>query len=501
MPTIEQELERVKRIAQMQKPESFTDVMQKAMDGKFKPVFPVVAQDYTLPFDAYGFQADAVDWAAQFDKVGLIADVGLGKTYMATALALYKFVTSVASKGIVVCPPILLDQWSRFLLRVPGVTVQIYRGTPAKRKKIHLGDAHFTIVGSQIFKKDFDRFEKVFGHDTVAIRDEAHDIKNVSSDNYRKWSQFTLDKQAVLLTGTPMTSPEDGYAYVKLATPSVYKTKAQFMHIHVAEVDFFQKPVKWRHLDKLRENLELRYRFIRKEDVLKDLPEMTWDPIHYELNPEHMALYKELAEQQLLLLEGGGKIDATSTGKLFHCLSQIICNYDYFSGDVNGRSTCYDLIDQVMDELGPKGKLVIYAVYRMTNTRLLGYLKKFDAVAVYGKQTAAQNRAAVDYFISNPACQVIMLQPSSGGAGVDGLQDVCQDGLILEPPTLREFIQSTGRLHRNGQLHNVHMRLAVADNTLQVGRVEHLLNNDDLLNQVFPTVQSLREAIYGKSSV
>lgn len=506
MAKIKDELDRIRKLAKEQannpKPASFTDVMSRLTGKEYKPLTQVtpyeeVLAHYTLPFPLFPFQVDSINSQGIEDRTGLYFDPGTGKTVTATVMALFKFITSRAERSLVIMPPILLDQWESFLSTIPGITTQIYRGNPAARKQINLGAARFTLVGSQIFKRDYLRFENTFGDETVVIRDEAHDIKNVASENHKIFSRFVNNKAFLLLTGTPISSPEDAYAYIKLIAPHVYRTKGQFMNIHAGERDFFNQVLNWKNLEVLAENMEINAIRVLKEDVLKDLPEVTYTPLQYQLEPGHAALYKKLAEEQLLQI-GDGKLDATGVQKLRHALGQIICNYDHFADDPTKRSTCYEVMEQLMEELGPTAKLCVFAVYRMTNRKLLSYLQKYGAVAIYGGQTPTQNKAALEMFIADPETRIAIIQPTSGGIGVDGLQAVCRDGIFLEHPSLKDFNQAVSRLHRSGQKNGVHIRVATALGTLQVRDQQRLLDNDELVNQVIRNAVDLRAAIFGE---
>ncbi len=503
MATVKEEVERIRLLATTttKKPESFTDVMTRITGKEYKPLtqatpYEEVLAHYTLPFPLYPFQVEDVNALGPESKVGLYWDMGTGKTITAIVMTLLKFITDRADRAVVIMPPILLDQWAKILTSI-GVSVQIYRGTPAVRNRLQLGTAQFTLVGLQIFKKESERFSAEFDQSTAVLLDEAHSVKNVASENYKKFTQFTADKSILLMTGTPVSSPEDGYAYIKQIAPTVYRTKGQFLNIHAGERDFFNQIISWKNLDVLAENMKINTSRVLKEDVLKDLPEVTYTPLFYQLDPGHAALYKKLAEEQLLQI-GEGKLDATGTSKLYHALGQIICNYDYFSGDPTNRSTCFDVLDQTLDELGPTAKLVVFATYKMTNRKLLEYLQKYGAVAAYGDQTITQNMRAVDMFVANPDCRVFVAQPTSVGTGVDGLQAVCRDGLFLEIPTVRDFHQGVDRLHRQGQKNGVHIRIATAEGTVQVRHQKNLLDKDELVNHVVRNVEDLRAAIYGR---
>lgn len=510
MATIKEEIERARKLAaanaelqeMMDKPDTYGDVMTRVMGREYKPLtqatpYEEVLANYTLPFELYPFQVKSVNELGPELRSGLYFQPGTGKTVTSTTMTLYKFIVGMADRAVVIMPPILLTQWCRFLEAIPGVTVQVYRGTPAVRKRIKLGETLFTLVGAQIFKIDYDRFVSTFGPETAVIRDEAHDVKRTDTENYKKFSKFVADKSVNLLTGTPISSPEDGYAYIKILAPTVYRSRTQYLNVHAGERDFWNKVISWKNMDMLAENMGINTHRVLITDVIKDLPELTYTPIFYQLEPGHRALYKQLAEEQLLQI-GEGKLDATSTGKLLHALGQIICNYDYFSNEPKNRSACFDLIDQIMEELGPTAKLAVFAKYRITNRKLLSYLQPYGAVAVYGGQTGTQNQAAVDMFVGNPECRVIVIQPTSGGIGVDGLQDVCRDGLFLEYPSVRDFHQAVARLHRAGQKNGVHIRVATAEGTLQVRDQKNLLEKDSLVNQIIRNKGDLRDAIFGE---
>jgi SNF2 family DNA or RNA helicase len=299
-----------------------------------------------------------------------------------------------------------------------------------------------------------------------------------------------------LLTGTPLSVPEDGYAYIKLLTPDVYKSQYQFESIHVAERDFrTNKPKEYAHLDMLNKNLLLAAHRVLKEDVLKDLPELTYTPIYYDLEPEHLKLYNRMVDEQMVKLTNGGKIDLTNVSALYQALQQVPCSAEYFS-EGRVRSTVYDLIDAVMDELAGK-KLVIFCHYRRTTTQLLEYLKDLGAVALWGDTKDRQ--APIDTFVKDPKCKIIILQIQAASAGIDGLQDVCQDMLFVEMPyRAATFHQAIARLHRDGQKSGVNCRVAIAQKTLQMRVWEFLQENDSLVNIVLRGSKDIRDSLEGR---
>ena len=455
-----------------------------------------VKRHYTLPFTARTYQEQTINELAVLDRAGYYLDTGTGKTFCSTVSALYKR-TMGAHHVLVIMPPILITGWARFLKSIPEVSVTTYRGTPAQRKKLPLaGD--FILMSMQIFKKDYERLCSELDHKSlVVIVDEATSVKNVASDNYKKVRDFTVGQHLMLLTGTPLSTPLDGYAFIKQVAPTVYRNLHQFENIHVAERDFFGTVTAWKNLELLADNLKVNSVRLLKTDVLQDLPSISYDPVFYELDAAHYRLYKTLAEEQLLPLKDGGKIDATVEQALHHALQQIVCNYDYFADDPSCVSNTIELVKELVEELGDK-KLLVFANYRMTNRKLIELLKPYGAVGAFGDLTTTQQRKNIDHFIDSSSCRILVAQPTSAGYGVDGLQHVCQETLFVELPSIpRDFHQAVARLWREGQKEKVTVRIAVAERTLQVRKLKQMLAKDELVSKVQKSYADLRKEIFG----
>lgn len=463
--------------------------------------WPALAvEKYPPPFTPHGWQMDCIRDLFPAPNVGMYAEVGCGKTFMATYLTLAWDLREPVDHIIVTMPPILLAGWKRWLESIKGIgSVLLYRGTPKERQQMDLRAHKWILMSMQIFKGDNDRLSQELGSKKlVGIIDEATCIKNPGSDNYRYTRQFFANQNLMLLTGTPLSNPGDTFAYVKLVTPTVYRSKGQFENIHVAERDFFGNVLEWQNLDLAKQNLERNAIRIIKEDVMPHLDQPLYVPIYYDLDKKHKALYNQLAEEQLLILESGGKIDATSAPRLYNALQQIILNYDYFSGDPEARSTGYDLVDAAFEEIGDDRKLIVFANYKMTNRNLVTRFNKYGVVACYSEVSSKQQDKNIESFLNDPKCRMINAQPVSAGAGWNP-QYVCSDELFLETPIVpKDFHQAVGRVCREGQTKKPVVRIAIAKGTIQERLYNNLLNKDSLVNQVQRSFQDLRDAIYGQ---
>lgn len=464
--------------------------------------YELVRSRYNFPFELYpSFQIPAVNELAPLPRSALWWEPGLGKTAGSTHCALYKLEMEC---DVVLCilPPILITLWQRWLARISrkdGSPLKVvdYRGSPARRAKLKL-EGDFILMSIQIFKRDYDRIHsELFGRKVHVLVDEAHCLKDVGTSNYKTVRDFTMDTSLQLLTGTPLNNPMDAYAYIKFTAPSIYRNLNQFNQTHIYKVDFFNKPTEYRNLDLLSENLLVNADRKTKEDVLTDLPECTVVPMEYNLAPAHMTLYRRLVDEQLLKFDDGAKLDLTSAQSLMHALGQVIAQYSYFSQDETKVSATFELIDEVLEELGGK-KLILFANYRRTNQEIA---KRYNCPGVWGEVSPAEKQRALDRFIEDPECKVITMMPASGGVGVDGLQAVCSDILYVEPPvSVSQLTQSLSRVHREGQKQAVTVRLAVATGTIQEYVAQRLAEKEALVNPVQLSKAVLKDALLGKAS-
>ena len=215
-----------------------------------------------------------------------------------------------------------------------------------------------------------------------------------------------------------------------------------------------------------------------------------------------MEAYRKLAEMELLEVEGR-EIDMTTIQKLNTTLQQIIIGYEEYFETPEERSRArkmvvgFDLLEEVMRSLGDR-KLIVFAYYKKAIEALKDFGSKYGAVAVYGGMSDGQRNQALDRFVNDSDCRLLVGQPLSMGSGLDTLKDVCSDILFLELPMVaKDFEQAVGRIDRNGQKNHCHVRIAVAEGTLQVRRQKTLLDKDQTANKVQMSHRDLRDWIFG----
>ena len=427
-----------------------------------------------------------------------------GKTAGSTHWALFRSLEGKADQWVVVMPPILLEQWAKWLRSVKDadtgapLEVTVYKGTPKQRAAANLG-ADFILMSYGIFKNDFEHlYETLQTRSVGVICDEAQAIKNITTQTHKAVKLFSEGRELTLLTGTPISDPGDAYAYIRLMAPGVYRNQRHFEKLHVGDVDEYGHVTQWINMDVLEANMKINTSRVIRREVQSELPTITYTPITYKLAPAHEKLYKRIAEEKLVEFADGREIDAISAQALRMALQQIVINWGEFADDASLKPAAMELVEEILDELSPHGKLVVVANFIRTNRYLLKTLAPYGAVAIYGEVSPKDKQAALHRFINDASCRVLVIQPQSAGIGVDGLQHVCADMLFLEAPSKAPaFHQTAARLDRDGQVNPVHCRVAIASGTVQVRMFKKLLDNDETINAIQGGYEDLKDAIFG----
>jgi len=465
-------------------------------------LFPDFDEDYGFTakcgFALSPIQVADVEQFSQWRVSCNFYETGSGKTVCSTVISLM----AGHSLTIVTVPPILITPWGRWLNKV-SERVVLFRGKPKDRAAMDLTKARWIVVSHALFRDEFARLLAEFMSRPSAelIVDEAHAIKNIESKLFKKVEVMAQDKSLQLLTGTPISKPLDAYSYIRLKTPKMYRSFQQFENLYVGERDFFGRVEAYQDLPTMAEHFAMQTITRTKFDIHGYDNPPNYPDGSYELADDHMRLYEQLVDEQMLQFSDGQKIDASSATKLYHALQQLVVNFDYFSNDPKKKSAAYDYLDltieQTQCEKLDKSKLIVWTNYKMTSASVLKYLldKGINAVAAYGDSNAEK---AVESFMNNPNTRVLVAQYQSAGMGLNP-QEVCWEAFFMELSTVPIYMrQALGRIDRMGQQHLPTQRLAVAQGTIQALLLEKLLRNDDYAVEVEITKESLRKSLLGR---
>lgn len=318
------------------------------------------------------------------------------------------------------------------------------------------------------------------------------------------------DKAALVMNGTPANNNlTDLFGYIDFITPGVYTNRMHFDKRHVVyqdiNVSFRSSKTgeigsrkqtmihSFKNTDSLMRNLYKQARRVEKHEVM-DLKVLDIIEREVELSAEHLKVYKQLVEEKLLMFEDGSMLDITTSTAVRHTCMRAVAHTA--SLQLEAPSRLYDMVDQIMDQLGMNvNKIALGCHYKETVRYLAQRYAKYEPALVYGDSNGDKEK---DRFISDPKCRVIIMNYQSGGAGIDGLQGVCHTAVAVEPTTVPgQLEQWMSRFHRSGQENVVSIYMLLVLGTVYMKTI-HERKKKQYSNESVVSKRSLEAELFGE---
>jgi len=161
-----------------------------------------IRRKISLP-DLYQYQKDAVAQAKEilerYNGVFIADVVGLGKTYIASAL-LAHYWDKEGARALIICPPKLIPNWER---------VTYGFGIPMQGRIFSTGKIDKILENEQLMRET-----------KIVVVDESHHFRSPTAQRYQDLAEVTFGKKVILVTATPYNlSPDDIYHQIKLFHP------------------------------------------------------------------------------------------------------------------------------------------------------------------------------------------------------------------------------------------------------------------------------------------
>lgn len=378
----------------------------------------------------YPFQVEGVKkLAAAGFRAGLFDEQGLGKTVQA-CIALRA--NPDLMPCLIICKANLVTQifrmvvdWTRIVPNVVGNKIQDFY----PEFRIHI------ISMDTLWRMNPEKVEKFASSLQTLIVDECQYMKNsgakrtVALKNLGKAAKFFIP-----MSGTPIENNAGEYFNVlNLIRPDLFPTETSYLinhclysvHSHGSKVLGLANPAKFKE--------ETKDFIIRRmtRDVLPDLPPISrmfsytaLDESVEELYEKTMRDFLDFSDDRNLL--GKEKFSFQEYSNLLEYINKM--------RHLTGLSKVEDAVDWTVDFLSStQRKLVLFCHHQDVAAALKLKLEEQNVrlISVYG--ISAENRQPkIDRFISNPEVQVLIASSLASGEGVDGLQTVCYDLLIVE---------------------------------------------------------------------
>jgi len=383
---------------------------------------PDCIQAKLRPYQQVGFS-----WLAflnEFQWGGLLADdMGLGKTLQIITLLEYFYQLHPMGKStLIVMPNSLLFNWeNEYKKFAPHRTVKIYHG---KQRDNFVFDAYATIVLTTYGTLLTDAVYLTGLDFSYLVMDESQVVKNRNSKRFEMLSEVKADYR-VAMTGTPIENGiQDIYAQLSLVNPGFFGDYRNFNKTYKGIKDESTAQDTIHSLQKMIQPFILRR---TKAQVALDLPEKTETVLYLDMHPEQRKIYDRF--RKIFKGEIADNLASSDPSKskflAIEALQKLrqLCNSPVLMKDreLANVSVKLDFIDEMMEEVAPNHKILLFSSYRSMLKLVAQRVEKCGIGYVYldGKMNQEQRQSAVETFQHDNACRVFLISLKAGGTGLN----------------------------------------------------------------------------------
>lgn len=406
------------------------------------------------------YQHKTIKQIGKFKGRALLAlDMGTGKTITSLVWAF----KNDKLPAVVVCPASVKWQWQDEAWKHAGLSSIVATGRSPKGKgHIHTKDIDLFIINYDILPGWIKWIDKNIKPKTI-ILDECHYCKNQQAKRTKAVKKLCKKISHVLaLSGTPLTSrPNELFPIINILSPKQFPSFTDFSNTYCKRR---KTPWGWKYtgaknLNRLNKLL-LKYNMIRlrKEDVLKELPDKEIQVIPVEMICRLEYLKKESRVKQWLQRQAEqrqSKVREPEAQSKMLILKQTAAKLKLKS--------VFNWIDDFLAESDEK--LVVFAWHKEIVRKIN---ERYNCAIITGETPPEERKKEIRKFNKNPKCRIFCGNIKAAGTGVNGLQTASSNVVFIELPwTSADLNQAIDRLHRIGQNHKVHIRLLVARDTIE----------------------------------
>nr|WP_315150539.1 DEAD/DEAH box helicase [uncultured Flavobacterium sp.] len=438
------------------------------------------------------YQIEGVKWLLEHYNNGLGAcladDMGLGKTLqtLTTLVAVQEQldfekaenvqldlfgneipVPKEYLKALIVLPSSLVFNWYNEARKfTPHFRRVQYIGNDRKllSKKLEKYDVIFTSYS--IVSRDISILEKY--NFRYLILDESQYIKNKNSKIFKAINQVKASHK-ISLSGTPIeNSLDDLWSQMQFINPNILGSYSFFAENYKLPIEKKQDEISLLELKNLISPFILRR---TKEQVLKDLPELSEQIFYCEMEPEQEKLYEEeksKARNSLLKTDGSGvdKINIINTLMRLRQLSNHPKMIDSKSEMDSGK---YIAVTRYLETLVQSNqKTIVFSSFVSNLDFYKAWCKenKIDFCELTGETPLKEREYQVNRFQNQEKPLLFFISLKAGGVGLNITK---ASYIVFLDPWWNPFSekQGIGRAHRIGQMNKVNVIRFIAKNTVE----------------------------------
>ena len=433
------------------------DEMRVLKNLGVKDVPSPIGRNYKWPgrYRSMGHQRTTAGFTTLHRKGFIFNEPGTGKTMSILWAMDYLMTQGEVRRCLVVCPlSIMHSAWMADINSsvIHRSAIVAHHAQAARRAEMIRGNYEIVII-------NYDGLNLVVpdiianGKFDMVIVDEANAYGNSATARWKSLARIVgPDTYLWMMTGTPAAqSPLNAYGLAKLVNPAAVPAYATAWRDKVMwKLSTFKWIPKADARDTVFNALQPAIRFTKAQCL--DLPPVLKTTRMVPMTPQQQKYYK-LIKDEMLVVAAGVTISAVNKAALVNKLLQVSCGSTYAE---NKEVVEFDaaprlnVLLEILEET--ERKVIIFALYRSSITRIEEFLKKNgqDVGVIHGGVSATQRGALINSFQNTSAPRIMLMQPQ---ATAHGLTLTAADTVVFFGPlmSVEQYVQCIARADRQGQ--------------------------------------------------
>ena len=445
----------------------------------------------------YDHQVDILEKSFHYDNLGLLWDVGVGKTLGLINILRYRYGTNKRlMKTLIVTPLITIYNWRDELLKFSNLnkedvvildcngykrTKKFIDATMNKQTKT-LDKAKIVVVNYESVQTEalYEAFQE--WQPEIIVADESHRLKNPKSKRAKRVVKLAdTATHRYILTGTPLLGKVSDifFQYRFLDGGKTFgKNFFVFQNKYMCDLNagwsskpgyypnWTARPETFKELQEKIYSISTR---VSKERCLKDLPPLVKTTRHITLAKDQAKAYYQMEKEFIAFVKDKKDEPKAVVAQLAIVkalrLQQIVSGYvktDEGEEIDFKNNPKIEATQELLEEITPNHKCILWCSFKNNYKQLSKLCEKMKIpyVMITGQQSMKEKKDAMDSFRGNEEIRVVIANRKAAGIGIN-LIEASYSIVFSRNFSLEEEIQSEGRNYRNGS--QVHEKIIKID--------------------------------------
>lgn len=350
-------------------------------------------------------------------------EMGLGKSFVALA----SIAVLQAYPALLIVPNNTKYTWAEIIEEFyPDLTCAVYdtqEQSPHERDALLRERRDITIVNTEAIRarpihRNDNPYAPIVGYEydnpalfdftyEYAVLDEHHRVKTPNAQVTYGFFQLDAEDWWCPMSGTPILNRvEEIWTVLHKLYPVKFPSYRGFLNsIGIFGADGRIKAYKTSAMKELRDFLKDRSFRRRKDQVLKDLPEVITKPVLVTLSPEERRIYDRIEDEMILELDNGTIKNIGGTLPQITRLKQACFSPELFDG--SKRSSKINELKTIVAELVDSGeKAIIFSQWEKACQIIKRELSEYNPAYVTGKVKNRDRQEEIRKFNEDPTCHL-----------------------------------------------------------------------------------------------